>query len=101
MVVCLRLALETFLISLFVWLPIITCPPNKVAGALHDRMPVVLAPGSWGRWLGEEPSMPDELKALLVPYPDEALKIWPVDRAKNGHVRNKSRDIADAISLSA
>ena len=32
---------------------IITCPPNKVAGALHDRMPVVLAPDTWSQWLGE------------------------------------------------
>ena len=80
---------------------IITCPPNRVAGALHDRMPVVLAPDSWGRWLGEGPSTPDELKALLVPCPDESLKIWPVDRAKIGHVRNKSRDIADPVSLPA
>jgi putative SOS response-associated peptidase YedK len=80
---------------------IITCPPNKVAGMLHDRMPVVLPPDSWGRWLAEEPSTPDELKALLVPCPDEALKIWPVDRAKIGQVRDKSREIADPVSLPA
>ncbi len=80
---------------------IITCPPNKIAGALHDRMPVVLAPDTWSRWLGEQSATPNELKALLMPCPDEALKIWPVDRAKIGNVRNKSRDISDPISLSA
>jgi putative SOS response-associated peptidase YedK len=80
---------------------IITCPPNKVASALHDRMPVILAPDTWSTWLGEQVATPDEVKALLVPCPDEVLRIWPVDRTKIGVVRNKARDIADPISLSA
>lgn len=76
---------------------IITCPPNKVAGALHDRMPVILAPDSWGKWLGDEPASGQELKALLVPCPDEALKLWPVNREKIGNVRNKDREVADPV----
>jgi putative SOS response-associated peptidase YedK len=78
---------------------IITCPPNKVTGALHDRMPVILAPDTWPRWLGEQGATPDELKALLVPCLDEALKIWPVSREKIGSVRNKVQEIADPITL--
>jgi len=74
---------------------IITCPPNAIAGTLHDRMPVILAPDDWGRWLGDEPASPDELKALLVPCPDEALKLWPVNRQKVGNVRNKERECAE------
>jgi hypothetical protein len=30
--------------------------------------------------LGEEPASEEELLALLKPCPDEALKIWPVDK---------------------
>lgn len=78
---------------------IITCPPNAVAGALHDRMPVILAPDDWAKWLGEEPAAAEELKALLAPCPDEALKLWPVNRQKIGNVRNKSSDLADPISI--
>ena len=37
---------------------IITCPPNEAIGALHDRMPVILAPEDWAKWLGEEPATP-------------------------------------------
>ena len=37
--------------------------------------------------LGEEPASEQELLALLKPCPDEALKIWPVDRMV-GNVRN-------------
>jgi len=48
-----------------------------------------------GRWLGDEPASPDELKALLVPCPDETLKLWPVNRQKVGNVRNKEREVAE------
>ena len=46
---------------------------------LHDRMPVILAENDWPKWLGEEPASEQELLALLRPYPDGALKTWPVD----------------------
>jgi putative SOS response-associated peptidase YedK len=85
----------------FIRAPTRLLPSNKVAGALHDRMPVVLAPDGWSRWLGEQGTTPDELKALLVPCPDEALKIWPVDRAKIGSVRNKEREVADPVEVPA
>jgi putative SOS response-associated peptidase YedK len=73
---------------------IITCPPNGIVGALHDRMPVILAERDWGKWLAEEPATPNELKALLVPCRDDALNIWPVNRRRIGDVRNKNRDVA-------
>ncbi len=58
-------------------------------------MPVILAPDTWGKWLGDEPASLEELKALLVPCPDEALKLWPVNRQKIGNVRNKEREVAE------
>jgi putative SOS response-associated peptidase YedK len=66
---------------------ILTCGPNKAMGELHDRMPVILAENDWPQWLGEEPASEQELLGLLKPCPDEALKIWPVDRMV-GNVRN-------------
>ena len=65
---------------------ILTCGPNKAMGELHDRMPVILAEADWPSWLGEEPASEQEL-GLLKPRPDEALKIWPVDKMV-GNVRN-------------
>ena len=65
---------------------ILTCGPNRAMGELHDRMPVILAENDWPKWLGEEPASEQELLALLKP-PDEALKIWPVDKTV-GNVRN-------------
>jgi putative SOS response-associated peptidase YedK len=80
---------------------IITCPANAVVGTLHDRMPVILAEEDWAKWLGEEPATNDELKALLVPFKDEALTMWPVNRQKVGNVRNKDRDAAEPEPLDA
>jgi putative SOS response-associated peptidase YedK len=78
---------------------IVTCPPNSVIGALHDRMPVILAEKDWPKWLGEELATADELKALLVPSPDEALTLWPVSRQRIGNVRNKGAEVAEADAV--
>jgi putative SOS response-associated peptidase YedK len=40
------------------------------------------------KWLGEEVASEEELLAMLKPCPEEALKIWPVDKAV-GNVKNK------------
>jgi putative SOS response-associated peptidase YedK len=77
---------------------VLTCPPNKIVGALHDRMPVILAESDWPKWLGEEPATEDELIAMLKPCPDEALKIWPVDKAV-GNVKNKGPQFVMPIQL--
>jgi putative SOS response-associated peptidase YedK len=44
---------------------IVTTEPNELCAALHNRMPVVLAPETWPTWLGEEPANEVHLKALL------------------------------------
>jgi len=80
---------------------IITCPANALVGALHDRMPVILAEEDWAKWLGEVPTTNDELKAVLVPFKDDALTIWPVNRQKIGNVRNKDREVAEPEALEA
>lgn len=46
----------------------VTTPNNQLIGQITDRMPAVLQPGDWSKWLGEEPATPAELKAMLKPY---------------------------------
>jgi putative SOS response-associated peptidase YedK len=53
-------ALDTF--------AMVTVPANRLIGAITDRMPAVIPPEHWGKWLGEEPASAQELKALLVPF---------------------------------
>jgi putative SOS response-associated peptidase YedK len=72
---------------------VLTCSPNQVMAELHDRMPVILAESDWPKWLGEVPATEDELVSLLKPCPDDALRIWKVDR-RVGNVRNNSPELA-------
>ena len=66
---------------------IVTTDPNELCARLHNRMPVILDPTSWPLWLGEEPAKPNDLKALLVPYPAAGMICWPVNK-RVGNVKN-------------
>ncbi|MGA8694407.1 MAG: SOS response-associated peptidase family protein [Xanthobacteraceae bacterium] len=71
---------------------IVTTTANALLAPLHDRMPVVIAPGCWGDWLGENSVPESTVNALLGPYPDNAMAFWAVDR-RVGNVRNDSPDL--------
>jgi len=58
---------------------IVTTKPNEVVAPLHDRMPVMLAPNDYDRWLGEEPDPAD----LIRPYPATEMATWPVSTRVN------------------
>lgn len=59
---------------------IVTGEPNAVAGRFHDRMPVILDPDDYERWLRAEPE--DALR-LLGPCPDAWLEAYPVSPRVN------------------
>ncbi len=59
---------------------IVTVPANAKLLPLHERMPAILPPADWARWLGEAPATPSELLGLLRPAPDAAVRAWPVGR---------------------
>jgi putative SOS response-associated peptidase YedK len=46
----------------------VTTPANMLIGKITDRMPAILPPEHWAKWLGEKPASVEELKALLVPF---------------------------------
>lgn len=46
----------------------VTTAPNTLIATITDRMPAVLEPSAWAKWLGEEPATAEELKALLKPF---------------------------------
>jgi putative SOS response-associated peptidase YedK len=73
---------------------IITTDANTLVAPIHDRMPVVLGPDHFAAWLGEETTSPDELKAMLVPYPSERMIVWPVDK-RVGNVKNDTPELAE------
>jgi putative SOS response-associated peptidase YedK len=62
---------------------IITTRPNATLVPIHDRMPVIVPPSQWDRWLTPEPLGPDEGRRLLSPAPDDLLVATPVSDLVN------------------
>jgi putative SOS response-associated peptidase YedK len=44
---------------------IITGEPNPLLAALHDRMPIIVEPADYGRWLDPDPLPPEALSDIL------------------------------------
>ncbi len=59
---------------------IVTTDANTLVRPIHDRMPVILPPESYGAWLGAEVR---GLAGLLRPYPDESMTVARVGTAVN------------------
>jgi putative SOS response-associated peptidase YedK len=57
---------------------IITCDANPLVSPLHDRMPVVVQPDDFARWLAPEPLEPDALADILVPAQPAGWTAEPV-----------------------
>ncbi len=47
----------------------ITGEPNALYAPIHNRRPVILDPADFPAWLGETPAAPEQLQALLRPFP--------------------------------
>ena len=67
---------------------ILTTQPNDVTRKVHDRMPVILAPASYARWL--DPALRDfeGLREIIAPFPAQAMTAYPVST----HVNNAAFD---------
>ena len=68
---------------------ILTTEANAVLAPIHDRMPVILGPATYDRWL--DPARP-EAEELLRPCPDEWLEAFPVSKQVN-NVRNDAAEL--------
>lgn len=62
---------------------IITTAANEQMRTLHERMPVILQPEDYDRWLDPEQKNAAALEALLVPFEPEPLTIRPVSTLVN------------------
>jgi putative SOS response-associated peptidase YedK len=73
---------------------IITTDANELVADIHDRMPVILAPGDYARWLGEEPDPRD----LMRPFPAGLMRMWPISTRVN-KPENDDPSIVEPIQL--
>ncbi len=76
---------------------IVTTRPNGFMAAIHDRMPVVVPPKAWDRWLDPVPRDPDELRALLEPSDAVRLTAYPVVPLVN-NVRNDGPELIEPLA---
>ncbi len=72
---------------------IITTGPNDLMEEIHNRMPVILAPEDYDRWLDPAIQKPEQLAPLLRPYPADAMLALAVST----HVNSPRNDDPDCI----
>jgi putative SOS response-associated peptidase YedK len=75
---------------------ILTTPSNELIASIHDRMPAILKPADYERWLGLEPDPRD----LLAPFPSDLMTMWPISQRVNSP-DNDDQQLLDAVSLPA
>ncbi|OYV97512.1 MAG: hypothetical protein B7Z62_05925, partial [Deltaproteobacteria bacterium 37-65-8] len=62
---------------------ILTTAANTVLAPIHDRMPVILPPAEYARWLDPALKDTDSLAPLLVPFSPEDMLAFPVSPRVN------------------
>lgn len=76
---------------------ILTTRSNSLVRPIHDRMPVILAPADYERWLSDEP----DPRELLRPHPSEPMTLWPVSTRVNSPKNDDPSLIEPALDASA
>ena len=72
---------------------ILTTNPNELMEPIHNRMPIILAPKDYERWMA--PTDPAHLPVdLLRPYPTEEMKACKIGRAV-GNTRNNGPSLIE------
>jgi putative SOS response-associated peptidase YedK len=72
---------------------IITTVPNDLTAIIHNRMPVILHPRDYAKWLDPSAQTPDQLKPLIKPFPADMMDAYPVGTLVN----TPANDIPDLI----
>ncbi len=72
---------------------IITTEPNALLAPIHNRMPVILSPPDYTKWIDPAIQTPERLIGLLRPYPAEEM----VAHAVSTQVNSPAADHPDLI----
>ena len=73
---------------------IITTEANELVAEIHDRMPAILSPKGYTRWVSEEADPHD----LLHPFPADLMRTWPISTRVN-KPENDDPSIIEPIEL--
>ena len=69
---------------------------TKATAEFHNRMPLILAPTDYVRWLSGESDPHD----LMRPFPAQPMRMWPISTRVN-NPENDDPSIVEPIELSA
>jgi putative SOS response-associated peptidase YedK len=75
---------------------VITTDANELVGDIHDRMPTILAPKDYTRWLSDEPDPRD----LMHPFPSGLMRMWPISTRVN-KPENDDPSIIESVQLAS
>ena len=56
---------------------ILTTEPNELLAPIHDRMPVIIRPDDYTRWLSHS-TKDSDVRALVESYPEKEMRAWEV-----------------------
>jgi putative SOS response-associated peptidase YedK len=73
---------------------LITTEANGVVGQIHDRMPVILMPDDYDRWLDPNEQEAAKLKELLRPLGDDLMVGHPVSKLVNNPRNDRPECVA-------
>jgi putative SOS response-associated peptidase YedK len=73
---------------------VITTDANELVAEIHHRMPAILAPADYARWLSDEPDPHD----LMLPSPADQMRMWPISTRVN-KPENDDRLIVEPIEV--
>ena len=73
---------------------VLTTAANPLLESIHPRMPVILQPAQYARWLSTETTPVPQLEKLLQTCPAEAMQVHPV----SSQVNKVSHDSPDCLT---
>jgi putative SOS response-associated peptidase YedK len=75
---------------------IVTTDANDLMRPIHDRMPAIIAPGDYERWLDPANTDTAELKQMIRPYPADQMRAYAVSTRVN-NVRNEDPSLIEPM----
>jgi putative SOS response-associated peptidase YedK len=75
---------------------VLTTSANPAIAPIHDRMPVVIQPEDFARWLDCKTQEPRDVLDLMVPASEDYFEAIPVSDKVN-KVANAGADIQEAV----
>jgi putative SOS response-associated peptidase YedK len=76
---------------------VLTCEPNTLVAQLHDRMPVIVLPENYDRWLDRNLKEPEAVQDILHPLPAELMQSRPVNRLVGNPIYDSPELLDDPV----